>query len=115
MKQGKQVPSAFSGGVSESPAAFVSASYQRTIFLGLGETNSTLSAQLGSFPAGLHIRIHRAVSFDRPITSGFTIFASNSPLTRKSILALCLARTCLNPALQQKPTTRTQRFHHFFE
>jgi outer membrane protein insertion porin family len=111
-EKGKQSIS-FSGGVSGVAGTFVSASYQTNNFLGLGET-LTLSAQLGSFQKGYTFGFTEPFLFDRPITSGFTIFASKYSFNQeKQFGALLGENVALNPALQQNYDTNTKGFTMF--
>jgi outer membrane protein insertion porin family len=111
-EKGKQSIS-FSGGVSGIAGTFVSASYQTNNFLGLGET-LTLSAQLGSFQRGYTFGFTEPFLFDRPITSGFTIFASKLSFNQeKQFGALLGQNVALNPALQQNYDTNTKGFTIF--
>ena len=111
-EKGKQSIS-FSGGVSGIAGTFVSASYQTNNFLGLGET-LTLSAQLGSFQKGYTFGFTEPFLFDRPITSGFTIFASKISFNQeKQFGALLGENVALNPALQQNYDTNTKGFTMF--
>jgi outer membrane protein insertion porin family len=111
-EKGKQSIS-FSGGVSGIAGTFVSASYQTNNFLGLGET-LTLSAQLGSFQKGYTFGFTEPFLFDRPITSGFTIFASKISFNQeKQFGALLGQNVALNPALQQNYDTNTKGFTMF--
>jgi outer membrane protein insertion porin family len=111
-EKGKQSIS-FSGGVSGIAGTFVSASYQTNNFLGLGET-LTLSAQLGSFQRGYTFGFTEPFLFDRPITSGFTIFASKLSFNQeKQFGALLGENVALNPALQQNYDTNTKGFTMF--
>jgi outer membrane protein insertion porin family len=111
-EKGKQSIS-FSGGVSGVAGTFVSASYQTNNFLGLGET-LTLSAQLGSFQRGYTFGFTEPFLFDRPITSGFTIFASKLSFNQeKQFGALLGQNVALNPALQQNYDTNTKGFTMF--
>jgi outer membrane protein insertion porin family len=111
-EKGKQSIS-FSGGVSGIAGTFVSASYQTNNFLGLGET-LTLSAQLGSFQKGYTFGFTEPFLFDRPITSGFTIFASKISFNQeKQFGALLGENVALNPALQQNYDTNTKGFTIF--
>jgi outer membrane protein insertion porin family len=63
------------GGVSGLAGAFIGLTYQTNNFLGLGET-LTLSAQFGSYQRTLQFGFTEPYLFDRPISTGFTIFSS---------------------------------------
>jgi outer membrane protein insertion porin family len=63
------------GGVSGLAGGFVGLTYQTNNFLGLGET-LTLSAQVGQYQRNIMFGFTQPYLFDRPISSGFTIFSS---------------------------------------
>jgi outer membrane protein insertion porin family len=111
-EKGKQSIS-FSGGVSGIAGTFVSASYQTNNFLGLGET-LTLSAQVGTFQKGYTFGFTEPYLFDRPITTGFTIFANKYDFNQEKQYGLLLGeQIALNPALQENYNTDTKGFTLF--
>ena len=63
------------GGVSGIAGSFIGLSYQTNNFLGLGET-LTFSAELGDRQRNLLFGFTEPYLFDRPISTGFTIFSS---------------------------------------
>ena len=63
------------GGVSGLAGGFIGLTYQTNNFLGLGET-LTLSAQVGQYQRNIMFGFTQPYLFDRPISSGFTIFSS---------------------------------------
>ncbi|MBS1840552.1 MAG: outer membrane protein assembly factor BamA [Acidobacteria bacterium] len=63
------------GGVSGLAGGFIGLTYQTNNFLGLGET-LTFSAQFGSLQRSFLFGFTEPYLFDRPISSGFTIFSS---------------------------------------
>jgi outer membrane protein insertion porin family len=63
------------GGVSGLAGGFIGLTYQTNNFLGLGET-LTLSAQFGAYQRTLQFGFTEPYLFDRPISTGFTIFSS---------------------------------------
>jgi outer membrane protein insertion porin family len=63
------------GGVSGLSGGFIGLTYQTNNFLGLGET-LTLSAQVGQYQRNFTFGFTEPYLFDRPISSGFTIFSS---------------------------------------
>jgi len=63
------------GGVSGLAGGFIGLTYQTNNFLGLGET-LTLSAQVGQYQRNIMFGFTEPYLFDRPISSGFTIFSS---------------------------------------
>ncbi len=73
-EKGKQSIS-FSGGVSGIAGSFVGLSYQTNNFLGLGET-LTFSVQFGDIQRNITFGFTEPYLFDRPLSTGFTIFAN---------------------------------------
>ena len=63
------------GGVSGLAGGFIGLTYQTNNFLGLGET-LTLSAQVGQYQRNIMLGFTQPYLFDRPISTGFTIFSS---------------------------------------
>ncbi len=63
------------GGVSGLAGGFIGLTYQTNNFLGLGET-LTFSAQFGSYQRTLQFGFTEPYLFDRPISTGFTVFSS---------------------------------------
>jgi outer membrane protein insertion porin family len=66
----------FSGGMSGLSGNFVGINYATNNFLGLGETLS-LQAQFGTYQKMYSFGFTEPYLFDRPITTGFTIFKSD--------------------------------------
>jgi outer membrane protein insertion porin family len=71
-EKGKQSIS-LTGGVSGIEGAFLGLSYQTNNFLGLGET-LTFTTQFGSIQRSFQFGFTEPYLFQRPVTSGFTIF-----------------------------------------
>ena len=65
----------FSGGVSGLAGNFVGINYATNNFLGLGETLS-VQTQVGTFQKSYSFGFTEPYFFDRPMTTGFTIFKS---------------------------------------
>jgi outer membrane protein insertion porin family len=63
------------GGVSGLAGSFIGLTYQTNNFLGLGET-LTFSAQFGDLSRSFLFGFTEPYLFDRPISSGFTVFSS---------------------------------------
>jgi outer membrane protein insertion porin family len=63
------------GGVSGLAGGFIGLTYQTNNFLGLGET-LTLSAQFGEYQRIFQFGFTEPYLFDRPISTGFTVFSS---------------------------------------
>src|SRR6202021_2083965 len=99
-EKGKQSIS-FSGGVSGVSGSFIGASYQTNNFLGLGET-LTLSAQIGESQKNVTFGFTEPYLFDRPISTGFTVFFSKFHYNQAEQEGLLLVQqVTLDPALQQ--------------
>ncbi|MGH9745687.1 MAG: outer membrane protein assembly factor BamA [Candidatus Acidiferrales bacterium] len=111
-EKGKQSIS-FSGGVSGIAGTFVSLSYQTNNFLGLGETLS-LSGQLGNLQQGATFGFTEPYLFDRPISTGFTVFYSKFNYNQAKQEGLLLGQQiAINPALQENYTTDSHGFTIF--
>ena len=63
------------GGVSGLAGGFIGLTYQTNNFLGLGET-LTFSAQFGAYQRTLQFGFTEPYLFDRPISTGFTVFST---------------------------------------
>jgi len=63
------------GGVSGLAGGFIGLTYQTNNFLGLGET-LTLSASVGQYSRNTMFGFTEPYLFDRPISSGFTVFST---------------------------------------
>src|SRR5258705_9508675 len=72
-EKGKQ-SNGLQGGVSGLAGGFIGLTYQTNNFLGLGET-LTFSAQFGSLQRSFQFGFTEPYLFDRPISTGFTIFS----------------------------------------
>ncbi len=106
-EKGKQSIS-FNGGVSGIAGTFIGGSYTTNNFLGLGETLS-LSAQLGSFQRDVRFGFTEPYLFDRPISTGFTIFSTKFDYNQAKQLGIAYNQEiALNPALQQNYTTNSK-------
>jgi outer membrane protein insertion porin family len=66
----------FSGGVSGIQGNFVGANYSTNNFLGLGETLS-LGGEVGTYMTNVSLGFTKPYLFDRPITTGFTVFVND--------------------------------------
>jgi outer membrane protein insertion porin family len=73
-EKGKQSIS-LTGGISGFAGSYIGLTYQTNNFLGLGET-LTLGANLGTLQRNVSFGFTEPYLFDRPISTGFTIFAS---------------------------------------
>jgi outer membrane protein insertion porin family len=106
-EKGKQSIS-FNGGVSGIAGTFIGGSYTTNNFLGLGETLS-LSAQIGSFQRDIRFGFTEPYLFDRPISTGFTIFSTKFDYNQAKQLGIFYGQQiALNPALEENYTTNTK-------
>src|SRR6202044_3563938 len=111
-EKGKQSIS-FSGGVSGLQGTFIGASYQTNNFLGLGET-LTLSAEVGNIQTNLTFGFTEPYLFDRPIATGFTVFASKFDYNTARQEGLLLGQqVAIDPALQENYNTNSKGFTVF--
>jgi outer membrane protein insertion porin family len=111
-EKGKQSIS-FNGGVSGLAGSFVGFSYQTNNFLGLGET-LTLSAQIGNIQTDIRLGFTEPYLFDRPISTGFTIFASRLDYNTARQEGLLLGQqVAIDPALQENYNTDSKGFTIF--
>ncbi len=79
------------GGVSGLAGGFIGLTYQTNNFLGLGET-LTLSAQFGEYQRTLQFGFTEPYLFDRPISTGFTVFSSKYNFNQAQQEALLLGQ-----------------------
>jgi outer membrane protein insertion porin family len=85
------------GGVSGLAGGFIGLTYQTNNFLGLGET-LTFSAQLGSLQRTLQFGFTEPYLFDRPISTGFTVFSSRYSFDQAKQESLVLGQSVsINP------------------
>ena len=106
-EKGKQSIS-FSGGVSGIAGSFIGASYTTNNFLGLGETLS-LTAQVGNFQRNIQFGFTEPYLFDRPISTGFTIFVNKFDYNRRSQEGMLLDSKWRSIPRSKKTTPRTRR------
>jgi outer membrane protein insertion porin family len=111
-EKGKQSIS-FSGGVSGLMGSFVGFSYQTNNFLGLGET-LTLSADVGNIQDDVQFGFTEPYLFDRPISTGFTIFYSKFDYNTAQQEGLLFGQqVAIDPALQENYNTDSKGFTIF--
>ena len=111
-EKGKQSIS-FSGGVSGLAGSFVGISYQTNNFLGLGET-LTFSGEVGDRQQNILFGFTQPYLFDRPISSGFTIFKNRFNYNQARETGILLGeQIAINPALQQNYATSSEGFTLF--
>jgi len=89
------------GGVSGLAGGFIGLTYQTNNFLGLGET-LTFSAQFGSLQRSFLFGFTEPYLFDRPISTGFTIFSSRYSYDQAKQESLLLGQqVSINPQFIQ--------------
>jgi outer membrane protein insertion porin family len=89
------------GGVSGLAGSFIGLTYQTNNFLGLGET-LTFSAQFGDLTRSFMFGFTEPYLFDRPISSGFTIFSSRYKFDQARQAALLTGQSVsINPQFIQ--------------
>jgi outer membrane protein insertion porin family len=101
------------GGVSGLSGGFIGLTYQTNNFLGLGET-LTLSAQVGQYQRNLTFGFTEPYLFDRPISSGFTIFSSLYKYNQAQQAALVTGQSVsINPEYIQNYNQNSTGFTTF--
>ncbi len=105
-ESGKQSIS-LTGGVSGLSGSFVSLGYQTKNFLGLGETLG-LSGQIGTLQRSAQFSFTEPYLFDRPISTGFTIFTTRYKFDQSEQESVLLGQKVqINPNLEQDYNTNT--------
>jgi outer membrane protein insertion porin family len=111
-EKGKQSIS-FSGGVSGLAGSFIGLSYQTNNFLGLGET-LTLSGQVGDRSRNATFGFTEPYLFDRPISTGFTVFTQRFDYNQAREESILLGQQiAINPAIAQNYDTDSHGFTIF--
>ena len=111
-EKGKQSIS-FTGGVSGIAGSFLGLTYQTNNFLGLGET-LTLGGQIGNRQTNLTFGFTEPYLFDRPISTGFTIFVNKFNFNQAREAGIALGQqVALNPALEENYTQDSKGFNVF--
>lgn len=111
-EKGKQSIS-FSGGVSGLAGTFIGFSYQTNNFLGVGET-LTLSAQIGDIESDVQFGFTEPYLFDRPISTGFTVFYTKFDYNTAQQEGLLFGQQiAIDPALQENYNTDSKGFTVF--
>ena len=101
------------GGVSGLAGTFIGLTYQTNNFLGLGET-LTFSAQFGDLQRSFMFGFTEPYLFDRPISTGFTIFDSRYNFDQAKQEALALGQSVsINPQFVQNYTQNSKGFTLF--
>jgi outer membrane protein insertion porin family len=101
------------GGVSGLAGGFIGLTYQTNNFLGLGET-LTLSAQFGEYQRILQFGFTEPYLFDRPISTGFTVFSSKYDFNQAEQEAVLLnQQVSVNPQYVQNYNQNSTGFTAF--
>jgi outer membrane protein insertion porin family len=101
------------GGVSGLAGSFIGLTYQTNNFLGLGET-LTFNAQFGDLTRSFLFGFTEPYLFDRPISSGFTLFSSRYKFDQARQEALLFGQSVsLNPQYIQNYTQNSTGFTVF--
>ena len=101
------------GGVSGLMGGFIGLTYQTNNFLGLGET-LTLSASVGQYSRNVMFGFTEPYLFDRPISSGFTIFSSLYKFNQAQQAALLTGQqVSINPQYIQNYNQNSTGFTTF--
>jgi outer membrane protein insertion porin family len=101
------------GGVSGLAGTFIGLTYQTNNFLGLGET-LTFSAQFGDLQRSFMFGFTEPYLFDRPISTGFTIFDNRYNFDQAKQEALELGQSVsINPEFVQNYTQNSTGFTIF--
>jgi outer membrane protein insertion porin family len=101
------------GGVSGLAGTFIGLTYQTNNFLGLGET-LTFSAQFGDLQRSFMFGFTEPYLFDRPISTGFTIFSSRYNFDQAKQEAIAFGQSVsINPQFVQNYTQNSTGFTMF--
>ncbi len=101
------------GGVSGIAGSFIGLSYQTNNFLGLGET-LTFSAEFGDRQRNFLFGFTEPYLFDRPISSGFTVFSSRFSFNQSRETSLLIGQSVqLDPNTSQNYNQNSKGFTLF--
>jgi outer membrane protein insertion porin family len=101
------------GGVSGLAGTFLGLTYQTNNFLGLGET-LTFSAQFGDIQRSFMFGFTEPYLFDRPISTGFTLFSSRYSFNQARQAALLTGQAVsINPEFIQNYNESSSGFTLF--
>jgi outer membrane protein insertion porin family len=101
------------GGVSGIAGSFIGLSYQTNNFLGLGET-LTFSAEFGDRQRNFLFGFTEPYLFDRPISTGFTVFSSRFSFDQARETSLLVGqRVSLDPNTTQNFNQNSKGFTVF--
>jgi outer membrane protein insertion porin family len=111
-EKGKQSIS-LTGGVSGFAGTYIGLTYQTNNFLGLGET-LTIGANVGTIQRTINFGFTEPYLFDRPISTGFTVFASRYNFDQARQYSLALGyQVQLNPNTVQNYIQNSSGFTVF--
>ena len=111
-EKGKQSIS-LTGGVSGFAGTYIGLTYQTNNFLGLGET-LTLGANIGTLQRNINFGFTEPYLFDRPISTGFTVFVSRYNFNQAQQTSLALGyQVQLNPNTEQNYIQNSDGFTVF--
>jgi outer membrane protein insertion porin family len=111
-EKGKQSIS-LTGGVSGFAGTYIGLTYQTNNFLGLGET-LTLSGNVGTLQRNVSFGFTEPYLFDRPISTGFTVFGSRYNFDQARQYSLALGyQVQLNPNTVQNYIQNSDGFTVF--
>jgi outer membrane protein insertion porin family len=111
-EKGKQSIS-LTGGVSGFAGTYIGLTYQTNNFLGLGET-LTVGANIGTIQRTINFGFTEPYLFDRPISTGFTVFASRYNFDQARQYSLALGyQVQLNPNTVQNYVQNSAGFTVF--
>ncbi|HEV7968691.1 MAG TPA: outer membrane protein assembly factor BamA [Candidatus Acidoferrales bacterium] len=111
-EKGKQSIS-LTGGVSGFAGTYIGLTYQTNNFLGLGET-LTLSGNVGTLQTNVSFGFTEPYLFDRPISTGFTVFASRYNFNQAQQYSLAVGyQVQLNPNTVQNYIQNSDGFTLF--
>jgi outer membrane protein insertion porin family len=111
-EKGKQSIS-LTGGVSGLSGSYIGLTYQTNNFLGLGET-LTLSANIGDLQRNITFGFTEPYLFDRPISTGFTVFTSRYNFDQARQYSLAVGyQVQLNPNTVQNYAQNSDGFTVF--
>jgi outer membrane protein insertion porin family len=113
VKEKQKQSISFTGGVSGLAGDFLGLSYQTRNFLGLGET-LTISTQYGTVQKGFNFAFTEPYFMDRPISTGFTLFASKYNFDQARQTSLLLGQAVnLSPSISQNYNQNSKGFSLF--
>lgn len=111
-EKGKQSIS-LTGGVSGFAGTYIGLTYQTNNFLGLGET-LTLSGNVGTLQTNVSFGFTEPYLFDRPISTGFTVFTSRYNFNQAQQYSLAVGHQVqLNPNTVQNYIQNSSGFTVF--